>query len=162
MQVPGIRRNVPTGWPGNVPATSWLDPTASMTTIPITTFYIAKPETDSSDKLNAALLQGYHLIFTPGIYDLSSPINITLVNTVILGLGMATLIPDNGTSAIVIDDVDGVSIGGLIIDAGPKEAPSPSLLLVGPSTTNRADHSSIRPRCSTSAAALVVPLLVVQ
>jgi hypothetical protein len=138
VQVPGIRRNVPVDW--SQPTTSWLDGSAPIDSIPITGFYIAQASTDTADKLNAALQEGYHLIFTPGIYHLSTSINVTWPDTVILGLGMATLIPDNGTPAIVINDVDGVSISGLIIDAGLVE--STTLLQVGPSTSNRADHSS--------------------
>ena len=52
---------------------------------------------------------------------------------------MATLVPDNGTPAMTIADVDGVSVSGIIFDAGPNK--SPSLLVVGPSTSN-VDHSA--------------------
>jgi len=31
-------------------------------------FYVANPGVDSSTTLNAALLQGKHLLFTPGVY----------------------------------------------------------------------------------------------
>ena len=42
---------------------------------------------------------GKSLIVTPGVYHLSSALNITNPNTVVLGLGMATLVPDNGNAA---------------------------------------------------------------
>ena len=138
VQKPGIRRNVPNDW--SQPTTSWLDNAAPISSIPITAFYIARAETDTADKINFALQEGYHLILTPGIYHLSTSINVTWPDTVILGLGMATLIPDNGKSAMMINDVDGVSVSGLIIDAGLGQ--STTLLQVGPSTFNRADHTS--------------------
>jgi hypothetical protein len=49
--------------------------------------------------------------------------------TIIMGLGFATLVPETGGPALVISDVDGVKIGGLIFDAGPVS--SPALLQVG-------------------------------
>jgi hypothetical protein len=141
VQKPGIRQNVPSDW--SQPTTSFLDSTAPKASIPITSFYIAKAGTDTADTLNAALQTGYHLIFTPGIYHLSTSINVTWPDTILMGLGVATLIPDNSTPAIVVNDVDGVTVSGLIIDAGAT-APTNNqpLLLVGPSTSNRADHSA--------------------
>ena len=52
-----------------------------------------------------------------------------------LGLGMPSLTPDNGTAAIRIADVDGVRVAGLIVDAGPKK--SPSLVEVGSLLSHR-------------------------
>ena len=40
-----------------------------------------------------------NLLFTPGIYHLNQTINVTRANTVVLGLGYATIIPDNGVDA---------------------------------------------------------------
>jgi hypothetical protein len=120
--------------------TSWAGKPDPVTTLPINQFYIAKP-TDTAKSLNAALQQGYHLIMTPGIYHLASSLEVNYPNTVILGLGMATLVPDNGTPAMTIADVDGVSVSGIIFDAGPNK--SPSLLVVGPSTSNV--HHSANP-----------------
>jgi hypothetical protein len=37
---------------------------------------------------------------------------------VILGMGMATLIPTNGNAAIEVSNVDGVRIAGLLLEAG--------------------------------------------
>lgn len=70
------------------------------------------------------------MLLTPGIYTLSSPIAITKPNTVVLGLGLATLTPVSGTPAMTVADVDGVRIGGILFDAGP--ANSPVLLQIGP------------------------------
>ena len=120
---------------------SWGPPATPdpVTTLPINQFYIAKAATDTANSLNAALKQGYHLILTPGIYHLHSSLEVIYPNTVILGLGIATLMPDNGTPAMTIADVDGVSVSGILFDASPKK--SSSLLVVGPSTSN-VDHSA--------------------
>jgi hypothetical protein len=91
-------------------------------------FYITAP-TDTADTINAALGSGKNLLITPGVYHLNAPLEVARAGTVILGLGMTTLIPDNGTPAIVVADVDGVKIAELMLDAGPQS--SPTLLQVG-------------------------------
>ena len=73
---------------------------------------------------------GQNLLLTPGIYDLDEPIRITRPNTVVMGLGFATLRPSNGTAAITTADADGIDIAGLLIDAG--EQTSPVLVEIGP------------------------------
>ncbi|HTA89624.1 MAG TPA: coagulation factor 5/8 type domain-containing protein [Polyangiaceae bacterium] len=92
-------------------------------------FYIAKAG-DTAATLNAALTAGKHLLFTPGIYHLEASLDIENKDTVVIGLGLATLIPDNGTPAITIADVDGVKIAGFIVQAGLKN--SDNLIVVGP------------------------------
>jgi len=99
-------------------------------TIPIAEFYIARPDVDTAETINAQLAQGKNLILTPGIYDLAAPIRVTRPHTVVLGLGFATLRPVKGTAAMTTADVDGIEIAGLLFDAGPSE--SPVLLEVGP------------------------------
>ncbi|CAM5553339.1 Exo-beta-1,3-glucanase [Streptomyces californicus] len=37
-----------------------------------------------------------------------------------LGIGLATIIPDNGVTAIKVGDVDGVKLAGLLVDAGSR------------------------------------------
>ena len=44
-------------------------------------------------QINAALALGKDLILTPGVYSLSQPIVVTRPDTVVLGLGFATLVP---------------------------------------------------------------------
>ncbi|KAH0833586.1 hypothetical protein AYO21_05265 [Fonsecaea monophora] len=119
--------------------TSWSTVQDSATTLPISQFYIAKTTSDTADSINDALHQGYHLILTPGVYHLSRSLEVKYPDTVILGLGMATLVPDNGTPAMVIDDVDGVSISGIIFDAGSTR--SSQLLVVGDASSS-SDHST--------------------
>ncbi len=81
-------------------------------------FFIVKPGTSAAE-MNRQLAAGKHLLITPGMYKLSEPLHVTKPNTIILGLGYATLIPDeqNSTSAIVVDDVDGVTIASILFDA---------------------------------------------
>ncbi len=98
--------------------------------IPLSTFYIARPGVDTAASINAKLAAGKNLFLTPGIYDLDDSIRVTRPNTVVMGLGFATLRPTRGTAAMTTADADGIEITGLLFDAGP--APSPVLLEVGP------------------------------
>ncbi|MDM4762846.1 hypothetical protein QT381_07480 [Galbitalea sp. SE-J8] len=96
--------------------------------IPIDEFYLAHPG-DTAATINHALAIGKNLLVTPGVYSLDAPIRVTEPNTVVLGLGMATLVPTAGTSAITVDDVSGVQLSGLTIDAGAVT--SPNLVQIG-------------------------------
>jgi hypothetical protein len=89
--------------------------------------------------INSALASGQSLILTPGIYNLSQSINITNPDTVVLGLGMATLIPQNGVVSMQVANTQGVMISGLIFDAGTTN--SPALLQIGSSVTHTASAS---------------------
>jgi hypothetical protein len=113
--------------------TSWESGSAPATTTPITSFYIAEAGTDTADTINAALAAEANVILTPGIYHLASAIQVTRPGTIILGLGVATLIPDQGTPALTVADVDSVTIAGILFDAGPMQ--SPTLLELGDAVT---------------------------
>ncbi len=102
------------------------------------TFYIAKPDIDSADSLNEALSEGKNILFTPGVYKLDKALHVTEPDTVILGIGLATLNPVNRNAALEVDDVDGVSISGLLFNAAQGE--SPELLKVGEEGSDK-DHS---------------------
>jgi len=106
--------------------------------IPISHFYIAHPGVDTAATMNAALAKGKHLLFTPGNYDLTEPLRVTRPDTVVLGLGFATLRPVNGTAAMITADADGIILAGLLFDAGEKE--SPVLLQIG-SAGSHASHA---------------------
>jgi hypothetical protein len=112
----------------NSSGTTW---SAGMTpghSIPIEDFFIAKP-TDSVQAINNALARGKNLIFTPGVYDIAKTIKVKRADTIVLGLGMATLEAEEGVVPMTVADVPGVEISGLIFDAGPVN--SPALLRVG-------------------------------
>src|SRR5580692_3087860 len=117
---------------------TWRGGETAGETIPIVRFYIARPDVDTAETINAQLALGKDLILTPGIYDLTAPIRVTQPHTVVLGLGFATLRPVKGTAAMTTADADGIEIAGLLFDAGPIE--SPVLLEVGPEGS-RASHA---------------------
>ena len=81
-------------------------------------FFIVKPGT-TAQEMNRQLSAGKHLFITPGMYQLEEPLHVTRANTIILGIGWATLIPGekNSDTAIKIDDVDGVSIASILFDS---------------------------------------------
>ncbi|HLZ63336.1 MAG TPA: hypothetical protein VKR06_40905 [Ktedonosporobacter sp.] len=126
----------------NSQATSWANGSPAGTSLPISQFYIAHPG-DSAATINNALAGGLNLLFTPGIYSLNDTIRVTRANTVVLGLGLATLTPQNGVIPMSVADVDGVSLAGLLFDAGSVN--SPVLLQVGPtgSSQNHAANPTV-------------------
>ena len=122
--VPSLRTNTSgITWSGGVQTPG--------TSIPIDQFFIARAGVDTAATINAALAQGKHLLLTPGIYPLDDTIRVNNANTIVLGLGFATLRPNNGVVAMSVADVDGVKLAGLLFDAGTTS--SPVLLQVGPS-----------------------------
>ena len=110
VKIPGLNQNTV--------GPSWLNPVINEKTLPLDEFYIVKPGIDNSETINSALKRGKNLLFSPGIYSLDKSIKVTRPGTVIMGIGMATLMPVNGNSAMEISDVDGVTVCGIIIDAG--------------------------------------------
>jgi hypothetical protein len=107
---------------------SWAGGTEAGTSIPLSRFFVASPATPVL-AMNVAMALGQNLILTPGVYKLDQPIVVSRRDTVVLGLGMATLVPQHGNAAMVVVPNDGVKLSGLIIDAGPVH--SPVLLSVG-------------------------------
>lgn len=128
--VPALRQNSRgTSWGSGAPAGS---------SISLSQFYVVKPGA-SVATINAALSQGKHLLFTPGVYNLNDTIRVTRPDTVVLGLGLATLVPTTGLPAMTVADVDGVKVAGILIDAGL--ANSPVLMEVGPAGSS-ASHTA--------------------
>jgi hypothetical protein len=107
----------------------WTDHVNDEAVLKLKKFYIAKPDIDNAATINSALKKGKNILFTPGIYSLDQPVKVTKENTVILGLGMPSLVPLNGHPVMEIADVDGVTISGILLDAGLKR--SEVLLQVG-------------------------------
>ena len=118
--VPAVQRN------SSGPA--WAGGTEAGTSVPLSKFFVASPDT-SVLAINVALALGRDLILTPGVYNLGQPIVVSRPDTVVLGLGLATLVPQHGNAAMVVAPNNGVKLSGLIIDAGPVN--SPVLLSVG-------------------------------
>jgi hypothetical protein len=113
----------------NCAGTTWAGGPTPGVSISIGQFYVAHSDTDTADSINAALNSGLNLVLTPGVYQLSSSIVVTRPDTIILGLGYATLVPQTAAPALVISDVDGVRVAGLVFDAGPVQ--TPALMQVG-------------------------------
>ena len=120
---------------------SWASAPAPGVSIPIKKFFIAQP-TNSAAQINAALASGMNLILTPGVYSLTQSINVTRPDTVVLGLGFPTLVPQNGNVAMSVATAEGMMISGIIFDAGPTN--SPVLLQVG-SGHARSDNEASDP-----------------
>lgn len=80
--------------------------------------YVAT-DSDSAATINAKLASGLHLVLSPGIYNLEDSIQVNNANTVVLGLGMATLVSANGKPCLIVGNVDGVRVAGILFQAGP-------------------------------------------
>jgi len=122
----------------NASGPSWANGGTPGSSLPMSQFYVVKAG-DTASSINNALSQGCNLFFTPGVYHLNQTLNVTKANTVVLGVGYPTLVPDNGVDAMKVADVDGVRLKGLLFDAGTTN--SQSLLTVGPAGST-ANHSA--------------------
>nr|WSW65508.1 discoidin domain-containing protein [Streptomyces sp. NBC_00995] len=122
----------------NARGTTWANGTPQGESIPLSKFFVVKAGTTAAT-INQALAQGLNLLFTPGVYHVDRTINVNRANTIVLGLGLATIIPDNGVTAMKVADVDGVRLAGFLIDAGPVN--SPTLLELGPQNSST-DHAA--------------------
>ncbi|MGN9816815.1 RICIN domain-containing protein [Streptomyces sp. SD11] len=116
--------------------TTWAAGTPAGASLPLSDFFVVKPGATAA-QLNDALAQGKNLLVTPGVYHLNQTLKVTRPDTVVLGLGLATLIPDNGITAMTVADVDGVKLAGILFDAGTTN--SAQLLEMGPGGSS-ADH----------------------
>lgn len=117
---------------------SWNGKEGIKKTLPLTDFYIAQANIDNSKTINDALEQGKNIFFTPGVYTINESIKVSRPETIIMGTGLATLRSGNGNVVLEMSDVDGVTVSGLILDAG--KIPSETLVRVG-ETGADANHS---------------------
>jgi hypothetical protein len=108
---------------------SWKNGPTPGKSIPLDDFFIAQAGRDDAASINGALASGKHLLLTPGIYHLADTIRVQRQGTVVLGIGYPTLIPVKGIPAMAVADADGMSIAGILFEAGANE--SPTLLEVG-------------------------------
>ncbi|MGH3878316.1 MAG: hypothetical protein ACRDSK_14900 [Actinophytocola sp.] len=112
----------------NTRGVSWAGGLTPGRTVPLSDFVVAKPGDDVRD-INKRLASGKHLLLTPGVYDIARSIEVKRPDTVVLGLGHATLTAARGSTPLVVADVPGVVVAGVTIDAGERK--SPVLLRVG-------------------------------
>ena len=117
----------------NASGPSWANGSTPGTSVPMSTFYVAH-EGDSAATINQALANGCNVFFTPGIYHVNQTLHVTKANTVVLGIGYPTIIPDGGVNAMDVADVDGVRLKGLLFDAGTTK--SDTLLTLGAAKTS--------------------------
>jgi hypothetical protein len=118
---------------------TWADGMTAGRTIPLTDFFVAKPS-DSVQAINSQLARGMNLLLTPGVYDVARSIEVKRADTVVLGLGHATLTAVDGSIPLTVADVPGVVVAGVTIDAGT--ATSPVLLEVGKKNGNNGSKKS--------------------
>ena len=107
----------------------WINQIKDEKALKLDAFYIVKPGIDNSESINSALKKGKNLMFTPGIYSLDKALKVTRKGTLIMGLGLPSLMPLSGNTVLEIADVDGVTVCGILIDAG--KISSKTLLQVG-------------------------------
>jgi len=119
--------------------TTWQAGQTPGRSIPLSDFYLARPG-DPIAKINSALAQGKDLLLTPGVYDVDHTIKVDHADTVVLGLGVATLTAEDGVTALAVGDVPGVDVAGIMVDAGPVN--SPVLLRVGSALGNGHAHKA--------------------
>ena len=122
----------------NSVGTTWATGHTPGRSLPLSDFFVAHPS-DSLHNINSALARGKNLLITPGVYDLAKSIKVKRADTVVLGLGMATLTADNGAIPMTVADVQGVDIAGLTFDAGKVN--SPTLLQVGSDHHHGGEHA---------------------
>jgi hypothetical protein len=108
--------------------TSWASGSDAGTSVPLSRFFVATPDTPVT-AINVALALGKDLVLTPGVYNLDQPVLVSRPDTVVLSQGFATLVPQHGNAAMAVLSNRGVKLSGMIIDAGPQR--SPVLLSVG-------------------------------
>ncbi|WP_035795202.1 chitobiase/beta-hexosaminidase C-terminal domain-containing protein [Kitasatospora mediocidica] len=122
----------------NASGPSWAGGSTPGSSLAMNQFYVVKAG-DTASTINAALAQGCNLFVTPGVYHLNQTLNVTRADTVVLGIGYPTFVPDNGVDAMHVADVNGVRLKGLLFDAGTTN--SSALLTVG-SAGSGASHAA--------------------
>lgn len=121
---------------------TWADGMTRGRSIPLRDFYVAHPG-DSVRVINNQLSRGRHLLLTPGVYDIARSIEVKRANTVVLGMGLATLTASHGSIPLRLADRPGIVVAGVTIDAGPVN--SPVLLQVGSPRGNAGSSSATNP-----------------
>nr|WP_203987765.1 discoidin domain-containing protein [Virgisporangium aurantiacum] len=127
----------------NSTGTTWFGKTPAGSSISLSDFFVVRPGATAA-QINTALAAGKNLLVTPGTHRINETIRVTRPDTVVLGLGLATFLPENGIVAMTVADVAGVKVAGIMFDAGPVN--SPVLMEVGPagsSANNAANPISL-------------------
>ena len=113
--------------------TDWTEGTAAGRSLPLSGFHIANPR-QPVHVMARALERGKNLLLTPGVYDVDRSLVVSRDDTVVLGMGQATLTAVDGAVPLVVDgDADGVVVAGVTIDAGTVLSPGLMRIEGGPS-----------------------------
>ena len=124
----------------NTSGVTWDDGMTPGRSIPISDFFIADPS-DSAQTINSQLARGKNLILTPGVYDVDKSIQVKRADTVVLGMGLATLTAVNGAIPLTLADRPGIIVAGVTIDAGTVE--SPILVRIGTKNGNNGTNTVV-------------------
>jgi len=104
--------------------TSWAGGTTAGRDLPLSAFHVASPD-QSARTIAKALDRGKNLLLTPGVYDVDRSLVIRRDDTVVLGLGHATLTAVGGATPVVVRaQATGVVVAGVTIDAGTRLSPN--------------------------------------
>ncbi|GAA1439188.1 discoidin domain-containing protein [Mycobacterium cookii] len=104
--------------------TSWAGGTTAGEDLPLSSFHVASPD-QSAKEIAKALARGKNLLLTPGVYDVDRSLVIRRDDTVVLGLGHATLTAVGGATPVVVrPETTGVVVAGVTIDAGTRLSPN--------------------------------------
>ena len=108
---------------------SWADGSTPGRDLPLSSVHVANPS-QSAGVLARALERGKNLLLTPGVYDIDRSLVVSRDDTVVLGLGQATLTAVGGSTPLVVrGGAEGVVLAGLTVDAGTSL--SPTLVHIG-------------------------------
>ena len=118
-------------WQVRVPAartdsrgTTWATGTAAGRDLPLSSFHVASPD-QSAGEIAKALDRGKNLLLTPGVYDIDRSLVVRRDDTVVLGLGQATLTAVGGATPVVVrHQAEGVVLAGITVDAGTGLSPN--------------------------------------
>ncbi len=107
----------------NSVGTTWANGPTPGRSLPLSAFFLVTGSTYAVDA-QAALDRGMNLLVTPGVYTYDRTLAVTRSNTVVLGLGFATLTAKKGNVILqTANSAEGVDIAGLTFDAGLVNSP---------------------------------------
>jgi hypothetical protein len=99
---------------------SWTDGATAGRNLPLSSFHIANPQ-QPAGVLARALERGKNLLLTPGVYDVDRSLVVSRDDTVVLGMGQATLTAVGGATPLVVrSGAEGVVLAGVTVDAGSE------------------------------------------
>jgi hypothetical protein len=80
--------------------------------------FIIATSTADLNAANAALAAGKHVVVAPGVYDVAAPLAV-LPDSVLLGVGLATLRAGTNGAIVAHGPPDGARVGGFLLEATP-------------------------------------------